>query len=310
MRSPADFGRVAVLMGGWAAEREISLLSGQAVLQSLRRSGVDASAIDAGRDLVARLTGEPWARVFNALHGRGGEDGVVQGLLEVLGLPYTGSGVLASALAMDKLRTKQVWLASGVPTPPFRVLREAADLDGVAADPGYPVMVKPLREGSSLGMARADDRAGLEAAFAAARGFDQVVLAERWIEGAEYTAAVLGGRVLPFIRLETPRGFYDYEAKYRAESTRYHCPCGLAPEVEAAAGAEVLRAFAAIGARGWGRVDMLRDGAGRFQFIEVNTIPGMTDHSLVPMAARAAGLSFDELVLEILAGADCETGAQ
>ncbi|MDZ7750777.1 MAG: D-alanine--D-alanine ligase [Gammaproteobacteria bacterium] len=310
MIGAATYGPVAVLMGGRSAERAISLLSGRAVLESLRRSGVDAHGIDVDGDLFPRLAERPWGRVFNALHGRGGEDGTVQGVLELMGIPYTGSGVLASALAMDKLRTKQIWQAIGIATPAWRVLGDVADLAAVAADPGFPVMVKPVREGSSIGMARADDPAGLERAWREARRYDDVVLAEQWVDGPEYTAAVLGERVLPFIRLETPRGFYDYQAKYEADTTRYHCPCGLAPAAEEAVAGEVMAAFCAIDGRGWGRVDMMRDRAGRFLFIEVNTIPGMTDHSLVPMAARAAGLSFDALVLDILEGAHTEMGAQ
>ncbi len=310
MSTASAYGPVAVLMGGRSAERDISLRSGRAVLESLRRSGVDAHAIEVDGDLFQRLAARPWGRVFNALHGRGGEDGTMQGVLELMGIPYTGSGVLASALAMDKLRTKQIWRAAGIPTPAWRLLREAADLAAVAADPGFPVMVKPVREGSSIGMARADDGAGLERAWRAARRYDDVVMAEQWVDGEEYTAAVLGGRVLPFIRLETPRGFYDYQAKYETDTTRYHCPCGLAAAEEEAVAGQVMAAFRAVGGQGWGRVDLMRDPAAGFLFIEVNTIPGMTDHSLVPMAARAAGLSFDALVLEILEGAHTEMGAQ
>lgn len=297
------FGRVAVLMGGWSAERPISLESGTAVLAALQRRGVDAHGIDVGRDVVGRLAAGGFDRAFIALHGRGGEDGVIQGALETLGLPYTGSGVLASALGMDKRRTKMVWRAGGLPTPAFRLLAGAADLEAVAVEVGFPVMVKPVHEGSSIGMGRADDPAALQQAWEAARCFDAEVIAERWVTGAEYTAAILGQQVLPMIRLETPRGFYDYEAKYHAETTRYLCPCGLTAEAEAEAGAIALAAFDAVGASGWGRVDLMRDADGRFWLLEINTVPGMTGHSLVPMAARAAGLDFDELVVRILATA-------
>lgn len=297
------FGRVAVLMGGWSAERPISLESGAAVLAALQRRGVDAHGIDVGRDVVARLAAGRFDRAFIALHGRGGEDGVIQGALETLGLPYTGSGVLASALGMDKRRTKMVWRAAGLPTPAFRLLAGAADLEAVAVEVGFPVMVKPVHEGSSIGMGRADGPTALRQAWEAARRFDAEVIAERWVTGAEYTAAVLGRQVLPVIRLETPRGFYDYEAKYHAETTRYLCPCGLTADAEAEAGAIALAAFDAVGASGWGRVDLMRDADGRFWLLEINTVPGMTGHSLVPMAARAAGLDFDELVVRILATA-------
>jgi D-alanine-D-alanine ligase len=308
--SGADgFGRVAVLLGGWSAERPVSLESGAAVLAALRRRGVDAQGIDVGRDVVGRLAAGGFDRAFIALHGRGGEDGVIQGALETLGLPYTGSGVLASALGMDKRRTKMVWRAAGLPTPAFRLLSGPADLEAVAAEVGFPVMVKPVHEGSSIGMGRADDPAALRAAWEAARCHDAEVIAERWVTGAEYTAAVLGRQVLPLIRLETPRGFYDYEAKYHAETTRYLCPCGLTPEAEAEAGVLALAAFETVGAGGWGRVDLMRDADGRFWLLEINTVPGMTSHSLVPMAARAAGIEFDELVVRILATAAAPAGS-
>jgi D-alanine-D-alanine ligase len=300
---PTGFGRVAVLMGGWSAERPISLESGAAVLAALRRGRVDAHGIDTGRDVLTRLQEGGFDRVFIALHGRGGEDGVIQGALDTLGLPYTGSGVLASALGMDKRRTKMVWQAAGLPTPPYRLLAGAVDLEAVAAEVGFPVMVKPVHEGSSIGMARADDPRGLRRAWEAARGYDQEVIAERWIVGEELTAAVLGRQVLPLIRLVTARGFYDYEAKYHDEGTRYLCPCGLPEAAEAEAARIALAAFDAIGASGWGRVDLIRDGEGRAWLLEVNTVPGMTSHSLVPMAARAAGVDFDALVLRILASA-------
>ncbi|WJW75004.1 D-alanine--D-alanine ligase [Thiohalobacter sp. IOR34] len=297
----ADFGRVAVLMGGCSAEREISLKSGNAVLEALRRRGIDAQGLDAANEgLLAELQQGGYARAFIALHGRGGEDGVIQGALQTLGLPYTGSGVLGSALGMDKLRSKQVWQAAGLPTPPFVVAEAVDELARVADELGFPVMVKPAREGSSIGMSRVDSAAALPAAWEQARAYDSCVLIERWIEGEEYTVALLAGEALPLIRLETPREYYDYAAKYEADSTRYHCPCGLPADQETALQGLALAAFAAVDARGWGRVDLLLDAAGAPWLIEVNTVPGMTDHSLVPMAARAAGIEFDELVLRIL----------
>jgi D-alanine-D-alanine ligase len=297
---PTAYGRVAVLMGGWSAERKISLESGRAVLAALERSGVNATGIDAGRDIFAGLSRERIDRVFIALHGRGGEDGSVQGALETLGIPYTGSGVLASALGMDKRRTKLVWMGAGIPCPPHVLVGSAEELIQVEARIGFPVMVKPSHEGSSIGMGRADDPAGLARAWEAARAFDEEVLVERWVQGPEYTAAVLGRRALPLIRLETSRRFYDYQAKYHDDQTRYLCPCGLDAAKQAELQALALNAFEAVGARGWGRVDFICDEQGRPWCLEINTVPGMTSHSLVPMAAAAAGLSFDALVLRIL----------
>ncbi len=296
----ADFGKVAVLMGGWAAEREVSLVSGRAVHEALLRRGVDAHAIDAGRDVLQVLASGGYDRVFNILHGRGGEDGVIQGALEILGLPYTGSGVMASAIGMDKYRTKLLLQALGLPTPAFALIRDAADLDAAAAL-GFPLMVKPALEGSSIGLARADDREQLEKAWRTAAGYDSHVMAEAWVTGSEYTAAILGREALPLIRLETDHPFYDYDAKYLADDTRYLIPCGLSETDERALQALSLAAFDAIGASGWARVDILVDRAGAPWLIEVNTVPGMTSHSLVPMAARAVGIDFDELVWRILA---------
>ena len=295
-----DLGRVAVLFGGWSAEREVSLNSGDAVLQALLRRGVDAVGVDVDRDVLGRLEGQGFDRAFIALHGRGGEDGVIQGALEILGLPYTGTGVLGSALGMDKLRSKQVWLGAGLPTPPFAVIRQEEDLKAVPGGVGFPLMIKPAREGSSIGMAKVDDADVLERAWRAAGVYDREVLAERWIQGDEYTIAVLAGEALPVIRLETPHEFYDYDAKYRANDTLYHCPCGLPADVERQLQGLALRAFEALDARGWGRVDVMRDADGAAWLLELNTVPGMTDHSLVPMAARAAGMDFDELVWRIL----------
>lgn len=301
--SPQAFGKVAVLMGGTSGEREISLLSGQAVLAALQRQGVDAHGLDVqGADVLEALRTGGYARAFIALHGRGGEDGVIQGALELLGLPYTGSGVMASALAMDKLRTKQLWQGAGLPTPQGAVIRSEADLDGLPQRLGLPLIIKPAHEGSSLGMTKVTSEAALLPAWRLAAGLDTQVFAERWIDGPELTCAILDDGALPLIRVETPHDFYDFEAKYRADNTRYHCPCGLERQDEQALQELALQAFAAVGCRGWGRVDMLRDAAGQTWLIEVNTIPGMTDHSLVPMAARAAGIDFDELVWRILEG--------
>ena len=296
----ADFGKVAVLMGGWAAERDVSLVSGRAVHEALLRRGIDAHAIDAGRDVLQVLAAGGYDRVFNILHGRGGEDGVIQGALEILGLPYTGSGVMASAIGMDKYRTKLLLQALGLPTPAFALIRDASDLDTAAAL-GFPLMVKPALEGSSIGLARADDRDQLERAWQAAAAYDSHVMAEAWVTGSEYTAAILGREALPLIRLETDHPFYDYDAKYLADDTRYLVPCGLAEAEERALQALALAAFDAIDACGWARVDILVDQAGAPWLIEVNTVPGMTSHSLVPMAARAVGIDFDELVWRILA---------
>jgi D-alanine-D-alanine ligase len=297
-----DFGKVAVLMGGHAAERVISLRSGQAVLEALRRVGVDAQAVDAGdADLVRQLEEGGYARVFNALHGRGGEDGVMQGCLELLGLPYTGSGVLASALGMDKLRTKQLWRGVGLPTPEFALLDTEADLERAARDLGFPMMIKPIHEGSSIGMSKVEQAEQLDSAWRLARQYDHAVLAERWITGAEYTAGILEDSVLPLIRLETGNRFYDYQAKYESDATRYLCPCGLPAQREQDYQRLALEAFRAVDGGGWGRVDFMVDGEDRPWLIEVNTVPGLTDHSLVPMAARQAGLDFETLVMRILA---------
>ena len=294
------FGKVAVLLGGRSAEREVSLRSGAMVLNALRKRGVDAHPFDPQQRDLAALMAEKFDRVFIALHGRYGEDGTIQGALELLGIPYTGSGVLASALAMDKWRTKLVWQAAGIPTPCYELLTAASDLESVVARLSLPIMVKPANEGSSIGMSKVHAASGLDEAYALAANYDSVVLAEQFIEGIELTAAVLGDEALPLIKLETPREFYDYQAKYLANDTRYIIPCGLAAGAEAAVRQQVLTAFGALGCSGWGRVDLMLDAAGKPWFIEVNTSPGMTDHSLVPMAARYAGLSFEDLVLRIL----------
>lgn len=298
--SGRDFGKVAVLMGGWSAEREISLLSGRAVLQALREKDIDAHGIDVDRDIASVLGAGDFDNALIMLHGRGGEDGAMQGLLEVMGLRYTGSGILGSALAMDKLRCKQLWAAEGFPTPEFMQIETEQDADVAMAKLGLPLIVKPALEGSSIGMSKVEVGAEMLPAFDKARACQGAIIAERWITGAEYTAAIINRKVLPLIRLETDRKFYDYIAKYKSDDTRYICPCGLDTSVEQELGAIMLDAFDAIGASGWGRVDFLLDTDGRPWLIEANTVPGMTSHSLVPMAAKQAGIGFNELVIEIL----------
>jgi D-alanine-D-alanine ligase len=300
VEDPKAFGRVAVLMGGRAAEREVSLKSGGAVLQALLNKGVDAVGLDVRDNLIEPLLKERYDRVFNIIHGRGGEDGVLQGALETLGIPYTGSGVLASALGMDKLRTKFCWLGAGLPTPRWMRLRSEADLPACMETLGFPVIVKPAQEGSSIGMSRAENPAELTEAWRRASQYNCQVFAESWVTGSEYTIGLLNGRPLPPIRLETPHAFYDFDAKYRAETTRYHCPCGLPAAEEARLQALALEASETVGVAGWARVDMMVDRVGQPWLIEVNTVPGMTDHSLVPMAARVAGIDFDDLVWRIL----------
>ena len=295
------FGKVAVLMGGWSSERAVSLQSGQAVLDALKSSGVDAYGIDARKETVLetlRRTG--FDRAFIVMHGPGGEDGVIQGALEVLGIPYTGSGVLASALAMDKLRCKQLFEGAGIPTPTYMVLDEKTDMEYVSASMGLPLIVKPALEGSSLGISKVEQANGLLIAWQQAAQYKGEILAEQWIEGAEYTVTILGDKALPVIKLETPNAFYDYEAKYQSDETRYLCPCGLSAEEESRLQRLALSAFNAVGATGWGRVDLMCSEEGTPWVIEINTVPGMTSHSLVPMAANAAGISFDELVCHIL----------
>ena len=295
------FGRVAVLYGGKSAEREVSLKSGAAVIDALTTAGVDVVAIDVGDDLLDRLQNEKIDRAFIILHGRGGEDGSMQGLLECLGIPYTGSGILASALAMDKLRTKQVWQSLGIPTPRHAVLASESDCLQASTELGFPLIVKPAHEGSSIGMAKVNSAEELIAAWQDAAQYDSQVLVEQWIHGPEFTIAVLRGQVLPPIALGTPHVFYDYDAKYIANDTQYRIPCGLDSVKEQELIDLTARACDAIGIEGWGRLDVMQDEQGRFWLLEVNTAPGMTDHSLVPMAARAAGLDFQQLVLAILA---------
>ena len=296
----SDFGKVAVLMGGQSAEREVSLKSGQCVLDALRSKKIDAHGLDVGSNVIGDLTAGNYDRVFNVLHGRGGEDGVIQAVLESLGLPYTGSSVLGSALSMDKLRTKLIWKSQGIQTPAFCVLHEDTDFNKVVDELGLPVIVKPVHEGSSIGMSKVDTVDALLPAFKTAAEFDDEVIAEQWIAGDEYTATILGDKVLPMIRLQTAHDFYDYDAKYVANDTQYHCPCGLDQQLEDDFAQIALDAFKLVGASGWGRVDFMCDSNDQPWFIEVNTVPGMTDHSLVPKSAAQAGIGFDELVWQIL----------
>jgi D-alanine-D-alanine ligase len=298
--APAEFGRVAVLLGGDSSEREISLLSGNAVLAALGRRGVAAEAFDPRERSLLELGEQGFDRVWIALHGPGGEDGTVQGALEYLGIPYTGSGVAGSAIGMDKLRTKRLAQAIGVASPDSVELRGPQDFELALERLRLPIIVKPATQGSSVGMTKVESAAALPAAYTAAAAVDRSVFAEPWITGREYTVALLQGEALPSIRIETPRGFYDYEAKYFRDDTRYLCPSGLSQPAEQHLRSLALAAFEAAGGEGWGRADFMMDAAGRALLLEVNTVPGMTSHSLVPMAARAAGIDFDELVWRVL----------
>ena len=297
-----QFGKVAVLMGGWAAEREVSLNSGKAVLEGLLEKGIDAHGVDAGRDVLEVLKNESYDRVFNILHGRGGEDGELQGALEILQIPYTGCGVMASAISMDKLMTKRLWIGSGLPTPAYEILHADTDFEEVVEKLGLPVMVKPAQEGSSIGMSKVTQASQLRPAYEEAAKYDDVVFAEQWVTGKEFTVAILGDEVLPSIRLEADQeaDFYDYDAKYISHKTQYHCPSGLSDSDEATLKTLSKTAFKVLAGKGWGRVDVMQDNVGTFWLIEVNTVPGMTDTSLVPMAAKQHGLSFSDLTLEIL----------
>lgn len=295
-----DFGKVAVLMGGNSAERAISLISGRAVLEALQAAGVDAHAFDPAEQSVWSLKTQGFARAFIALHGRFGEDGTLQGALETLGIPYTGSGVMASALAMDKWRTKLVWLAAGVPTPRFRLLTPDVDASSVMDELGLPLIIKPAREGSSIGVAKVTTPAEFGPAFDAARKLDALVIAEEFVAGREMTAAVLDDSALPLVRIEPLSVEYDYENKYFTDKVRYHCPADVAPEITEAVQADALKAFRVLGCKGWGRADVILREDGSYSFLEMNTSPGMTNHSLVPMAARAVGMDFQTLCLTIL----------
>ncbi|RUO62484.1 D-alanine--D-alanine ligase [Pseudidiomarina insulisalsae] len=298
----SEFGKVAVLLGGDSAEREVSLRSGQAVTKALRNAGVDAHPFDPAHNPLAELKEQGFMRAFNVLHGRGGEDGTIQGALHYLGIPYTGSGVLACALAMDKVKTKQVWQASGLPVAHSTVIRRGTEHNyaELLAELGGKVMVKPAQEGSSIGMSSADSAVALEQAVALAHQFDKEALIESWLPGPEYTVAILGQRALPAIRLETSHEFYDYDAKYQANDTKYHCPAGLAEVEEQALRHLAEAAFRCLSGSGWGRIDVMCDKHGNYRLLEANMVPGMTEKSLVPMAARAEGLSFEQLVVEIL----------
>ena len=299
-QAPQEFGRVAVIFGGTSTEREVSLKTGAAVLAALLRRGVDAFGFDPRDRPLPELLTARTDRVWIALHGPGGEDGTLQGALECLGLPYTGSGVMGSAIGMDKLRTKRLAQAAGIPTSDYVELTGEQDLDAALARLKLPLIVKPATQGSSVGMTKVDTAAQFPEAYRVAAAVDHSVLAEAWISGAEYTVSILNGRALPSIRIQPAKTFYDYEAKYLRNDTQYFCPSGLSKPAEAHLAALGLAAFAAVGAEGWGRADFMMDATGRPQLLEVNTVPGMTDHSLVPMAAKAAGIDFDELVWRIL----------
>jgi len=293
-----NFGKVAVLFGGKSGEREVSIKSGSAVLAALQRQCVNAHAFDPAEQPLHDL--ESFDVAMINLHGRFGEDGAMQGALELLGIPYTGSGVMASAIGMDKWRTKMVWSAAGVSTPAFELVKADSDFAAIEKKLGLPLFVKPANEGSSIGISKVKQAGGLKAAYELAAKSDPLVIAEQFVGGGEYTVGILGNQALPIVRIVPKNEFYDFEAKYLRDDTEYLCPCGLSAEKEAQIQREALQAFNAIGCSGWGRVDFLMDEAGKHYFLEVNTSPGMTDHSLVPMAAKAAGISFDELVIRIL----------
>jgi D-alanine-D-alanine ligase len=297
------FGKVAVLYGGRSSEREVSLKSGSRVLQALKSRGVDAHPFDPATRKIEELARERFDRVFIVLHGRYGEDGTVQGALELMGIPYTGSGVMASALAMDKWRTKLVWLSHEIPTPRYRILTADINYSEVIEELGLPLIVKPAREGSTIGLSKVTDAAKIKAAYELAAEHESLVLGEEFIAGDELTVPILGDEALPLIRIEAASGLYDYQAKYLLDSTRYHCPCGLPPAEEKRIQELALSAYRVLGGRGWARIDVLRNAKGEPYFLEANTIPGMTDHSLVPMSARVAGLSFEDLVMRILESA-------
>jgi D-alanine-D-alanine ligase len=305
MANPLDLGKVAVLLGGPSAEREVSLMSGTAVLAALRERGVDAHPFDPSERDLFDLSREGFARVFIALHGRFGEDGTVQGALETLRIPYTGSGVMGSALAMDKWRTKLVWIASGIPTPRYRVVDAATDWQRIVAELGLPLIVKPAREGSTIGITRVSnvDHDELALAWKAAAEHDRLVLVEEFVSGVELTASIVNGRALPLIRIEAPQGNYDYHNKYFSDETKYFCPSGIDAALEGEIRQRALDAFDVVGCTGWGRLDLILRRDGTYSFLEVNTSPGMTGHSLVPMAARQSGMSFPDLCVEILEGA-------
>ena len=298
----SDFGKVAVLLGGTSAEREVSLMSGGGVLAALQARGVDAQAFDPAERTFGELSA--FDRVFVALHGRGGEDGTIQGVLELMGVPYTGSGVMASALGMDKWRTKLLWRAAGLPIPEFVLLGEDSDFAAVERELGLPLFVKPACEGSSIGVVKVRAPGELAAAYREAAKYDRLVLAEKAVLGGEYTCAIVGDTALPVVKIEPATEFYDYEAKYLRDDTQYRCPCDFTPEREAELRAMALEGFRVLGCRGWARIAFLMDEDGRAYLLEANTSPGMTSHSLVPMAARAAGMSYEDLVVRVLSLAE------
>ena len=298
--SVARFGKVAVLLGGKSSEREISLMSGRNVLEGLRKAGVDAHPFDPAERELSELKQEGFERAFIALHGRYGEDGTVQGALELLRIPYTGSGVMASALSLDKLRTKLIWLASGVPTPRYEVITAHSDWTAVAEKLGLPLIIKPAHEGSTLGLTKVLDAKRLSLAYRDAAKYDSVVLAEEFVEGEELTAGFVGEEPLPLIRIEAPQGNYDYQNKYFSDETKYICPCGLPPREEHRIQELIMHSARVLGCSGWGRADLIRRADGSVSLLEMNTSPGMTGHSLVPMAAKVAGISFEQLVVRIL----------
>ncbi|BBL21996.1 MULTISPECIES: D-alanine--D-alanine ligase [Acinetobacter] len=300
MSNALKFGKVAVLLGGKSAEREVSLDSGRAVLEALIRSGVEAEAFDPQERCVTELVN--YDRAFIVLHGRGGEDGQIQGVLEWLNIPYTGTGVQGSAIGMDKIKTKQVWQGSELPTAPHRIVSKDTDADEVIASLGLPFIIKPVHEGSSIGMSKVEKPEDFAEALAKATEHDAVVMAEKWINGREFTIVLLNGQALPVIRLEPPKdvAFYDYEAKYNRNDVQYGIPCGLSEAEEKTLQELALRAFQAVGCKGWGRIDAMQDEQGNFWLLEVNTVPGMTSHSLVPKAAKAVGYDFDQLCVTIL----------
>ncbi|NHC03059.1 D-alanine--D-alanine ligase [Acinetobacter sp. 187] len=300
MSNASKFGKVAVLLGGKSAEREVSLDSGKAVLEALVRSGVNAEAFDPQERSVTELV--QYDRAFIVLHGRGGEDGQIQGTLEWMNIPYTGTGVQGSAIGMDKVKTKQIWQGSELPTAPYRIVTQQTNVADVVEALGLPLIIKPVHEGSSVGMSKVEKAEDLAEAIAKATQHDAVVMAEKWITGREFTISFLNGQALPVIRLQPPAdvAFYDYEAKYNRNDVEYGIPCGLTPEEEKQLQEVCTRAFQAVGASGWGRIDAMQDEQGNFWLLEVNTVPGMTSHSLVPKAAQAVGYSFDELCVAIL----------
>ncbi|MDC7713340.1 D-alanine--D-alanine ligase [Vogesella sp. LYT5W] len=298
-----QFGKVAVVMGGSSAEREVSLMSGNGVLAALQSKGVDAHKFDPSEKPLSALQTEGFARVFNILHGPFGEDGTLQGALESMAIPYTGCGVMASAICMDKWRTKLLWKGAGLPIPDFELLNDDSDFDAIEARLGLPIFVKPSTEGSSIGVTKVKEHGGLKAAYEEARQYDEIVIAEQFIGGGEYTCAVIDGKAYPTIKIEPATEYYDYQAKYFRDDTVYRCPSGLAANVEQRARELALQAFRVLGCRGWARIDFLMDEQGGIYLLEANTNPGMTSHSLVPMAARAEGLSYEDLCVQVLAAA-------